>query len=68
MKMLRLVYAETVERSGANISDAREITIIFALQGMKRPLRLFFRAFFQYKIDVLCLRRPDPEMRLIWTD
>ena len=35
---------------------------------MKRPLRIFFRAFFQDKIDILSFRRPDTEMRLSWAD
>jgi len=68
MKMFGFVYAKTVERSGASICGARKITAIFALQRVKRPLRIFFRAFFQDKIDILSFRRPDTEMRLSWAD
>lgn len=35
---------------------------------MKTPFGIFLRAFFQYKIDILGFRRPDPEMRLIGAD
>jgi len=68
MKMLGLVYAKTVEPSGVNIGEARKITIIFVLQRLKRPLRILFRTFFQYKIDILGFRRPDTEMCLVWAD
>ena len=68
MKMLGLVYAKTVERSGPSISRARKITAIFALQRVKRPLRIFFCAFFQHNTDILSFRRPDAEMRLVWAD
>ena len=68
MKVFGLVYSETVERAGASVSDARKITAILALQRVKRPLRIFFRAFFQNKIDILRFRRPDAEMRLVWAD
>src|SRR5436305_924283 len=47
MKVFGLVYSETVERAGASVSDARKITAILALPRVKRPLRIFFRAFFQ---------------------
>ena len=65
MKVFGLVYSETVERAGASVSDARKITAILALQRVKRPLRIFFRAFFQNKIDILRFRRPDTKMGLV---
>jgi len=68
MKMLGLVYAKTVKPSDANSGEARKITVILALQRVKRPLRIFFRTFFQYKIDILGFRRPDTEMCLVWAD
>src|SRR5436853_5976683 len=68
MKMLRLVYAKTVERSGPNIRTGRKITALFAHKRMKRALRILFRAFFQDKIDILRFRCPDAEMCLIWAD
>ena len=68
MKVFGLVYSETVERAGASVSDARKITAILALQRVKRPLRIFFRAFFQDEIDIVGFRRPDAEMGLVWAD
>ena len=66
--MFGLVHAKTVERSGSSVGDARKMTILFPLQGMKRPLRIFFRAFFQDNIDILGFWRPNPEMRLVLAD
>ena len=68
MKMLGLIDAETVEGSGANIRAARKMTALFALQRTKRPLRIFFRAFFQYNIDILGFWRPNAKMRLVRAD
>jgi len=68
MKMVGLVYAESVERAGPNIGDTRKVTIIFALQRVKGPLGIFFRAFFQDKIDIPGFRRPNTEMCLVWAD
>src|SRR5205085_7244821 len=49
MKMLGLVYAKTVKRAGSNIRTAGKITALLSLQSMKRPLRIFLRAFFKDK-------------------
>ena len=68
MKMLGLVYAKTVEPSGANIRTPRKIAALFSLQEVKRPLRIFLRAFFQHNIDSLGFRRPNAKMRPVWAD
>ena len=68
VKMLGFVYAETVERAGAGVRAPRKITTTFALQRVKRSLRIFSRAFFQDQIDLVGFRRPDAEMRLSWAD
>ena len=68
VKMFSLVYSKTVERTGARIGGTRKITALFALQRVKRPLRIFFRAFFQHNIDILGFRRPETEMCLVWAD
>jgi hypothetical protein len=68
MKMFGLVYSETVERAGAGVRAPRKITTTFALQRVKRSLRIFSRAFFQDQIDIVGFRRPDAEVRLVWAD
>lgn len=66
--MLGLVYPKTVERFGPNIRTPGKITALFALQGMKRPLRVFLGAFFQNKIDILGFRGPNAKMRPVRTN
>jgi len=68
MKMLRVVYPESVKRSRTHLCGPEKISARFRLERMKTALRIFLRAFFQDKIDIFSLRRPEPEMRLIWTN
>src|SRR5436305_6617402 len=62
MKMLRFVYSETVERIRANICTSREITAVLALKRLKGALGVLLCAFFQNKVDIVGLRRPDAKM------
>ena len=68
MKMLGLVYPKAVKRSRVGVGNPRKIASIFSFQRMKCSLRIFLRALFQNKIDMLRFWRPHPEMRFLWSD
>ena len=68
MKMSGLVYTKAIKRSCADVGNAGEITAILSFERMKRSLRIFLRALFQNKIDMLRFWRPDPEVRFLWPD
>ena len=68
MKMFGLVYPKAIKRSRADAGNAGKITSVFSFQRMKCPLRIFLRALFQNKIDMLRFWRPDPEVRFIGPD
>src|SRR5947209_10724857 len=65
MKMVGLVYPETVERTPANGCDSRKITAIIAFKLMERAPGILFGAFFQNKVDRLGFWRPNPKMSLV---
>ena len=68
MKMFGLVSSKAIKRSRADAGNAGKITSIFSFQRMKCSLRIFLRALFQNKIDMLRFWRPDPEVRFLWPD
>ena len=68
MKMFGLVDAETIERTGAGVRAPGKISAFFARERLKRALRVFIRAFFQNNIDILSVRRPQTEMRLVFAN
>ena len=68
MKMFGLVYSKAVKRSRADVGNAGKITSVFSFQRMKCSFRIFLRALFQNKIDMLRFWRPDPKMRLLRPD
>ena len=68
MKMSGLVYTKAIKRSRADVGNAGEITAVLSFERMKRSLRIFLRALFQNKINMLRFWRPDPEVRFLGPD
>ena len=68
MKILGLVHPKPIASARADVGDAGKIPVLLRLQRMKCALRVFRRAFFQNKIDMLSLRRPNTKMRYIFAN
>lgn len=62
IEMLGLVYPKAIKRFRDGGGDAGKVTAFLAFEWMKCSLRVFFRALFQDKIDLVCLGRPNTEV------
>src|SRR6266496_2646720 len=65
MKILGVVYPKPIAGARADVGDAGKIPVFLSLHGMKRPLRIFRGTFFQNKIHMLSLWRPNTKTRFV---
>src|SRR5207244_5883570 len=68
MKMFGPVYSEPIASARADVGGTGEIPVLLRVQGMKCPLRIFRRAFFQNQFNMLRFRRPNTKMCLVRPD
>lgn len=68
MKILGRVYPKPIASACAGGSDTEKIPAWLSFQRMKCPLRVFRRAFFQNKIDMLSLGSPNTKVSFIFTN
>src|SRR2546430_16373470 len=68
MKILGVVYPKPIAGARADVGDTREIPAFFSFQRMKCSVRVFRRALFEDKINVLRLWRPNTKMRFVFAN
>lgn len=68
MKILGLVHPKPIASARADVGHAGKIPVFLGLQRMKCSLRVFRRAFFQNKIQLLSFRRPNTKMSFVFTN
>jgi hypothetical protein len=68
MKFFGSIQPKSVTRANAASDRSRKITVSLSGQGMKSALGASLGGRFQYDVQHVRLRRPNPKMRFVFAD